>query len=291
MFLFYADETGNRDPRLEIPQKNGTIKPGDWLYVLTAVSLFEHRWHGFEKTINRRKGELTQRILRDRQVRLELADCEVKSNWVRILKERRRHPFLGNLTSGELTDLIELYYRQLEHHRMHIVSVLVDKRHLPDYMDQEKLHRKSWELLLEQVEKLMRAKYGRHQAIMVNDDVSLQANRSLAMKHAWLLDQGTTRDTWLRHICEMPMFVRSELSNGVQLADLCSYNIYRAFRYGDLSYPFFNRIKPYIWSQSEPVKRPFSGLYVFPGGSPLRGLLDAFEKERASTENAEAPDV
>ena len=176
MFLFYADETGNRDPRLEIPQKNGTIKPGDWLYVLTAVSLFEHRWHGFEKTINRRKGELTQRILRDRQVRLELADCEVKSNWVRIPKERRRHPFLGNLTSGELTDLIELYYRQLEHHRMHIVSVLVDKRHLPDYMDQEKLHRKSWELLLEQVEKLMRAKYGRHQAIMVNDDVSLQAN-------------------------------------------------------------------------------------------------------------------
>ena len=87
------------------------------------------------------------------------------------------------------------------------------------------------------------------------------------------------------------MFVRSELSNGVQLADLCSYTIYRAFRYGDLSYPFFNRIKPYIWSQSEPVKRPFSGLYVFPGGSPLRGLLDAFEKERASTENAEAPDV
>jgi len=62
MFLFYADETGNRDPRLEIPQKNGTTKPGDWLYVLTAVSLFEKRWHGFEKTINRRKVELIQRI-------------------------------------------------------------------------------------------------------------------------------------------------------------------------------------------------------------------------------------
>jgi len=238
MFLFYADETGNRDPRLEIPQKNGTTKPGDWLYVVTAVSLFEQQWHGFEKTINRRKVELTQRILRDRQVRLDLADCEVKSNWVRIPKERRRHPFLGNLTDQELTDLIELYYRQLEHHHMHILSVLVDKRELLAYMDQEKLHRKSWELLLEQIERLMRAKYGRHQAIMVNDDVSLQANRSLAMKHAWLLDQGTTHDTWLRHICEMPMFVRSELSNGVQLADLCSYNIYRAFKSGGLDYPF-----------------------------------------------------
>jgi hypothetical protein len=291
MFLFYADETGNRDPRLEIPQRGGTTKAGDWLYVLTAVSLFEHRWHGFEKRINRRKGDLLARIMRDMGIRLQLADCEVKSNWVRIPKERRRHPFLANLTEPELSDLIELYYRQLEHHHMHILSVLVDKRYLHDYMDQEKLHRKSWELLLEQVERLMRVKYRRHQAIMVNDDVSLQVNRSLAMKHAYLLDQGTANDTWLTHICEMPMFVRSELSNGVQLADLCSYNIYRAFREGDLGYLFFGRIKPYIWSRSEPVKRPFSGLYVFPGDSPLRGLVDAFEKERASTGKAEAPDL
>lgn len=282
MFLFYADETGNRDVRLEIPQKNGTTKPGDWLYVLTAVSLFEHRWHGFEKTINRRKTDLIQRIMRDTGVRLELAACEVKSSAVRIPKERAKHPFLSRLTDPELTDLVELYYSQLEHHNMHILAVLVDKRHLFDYMDQEKLHRKSWELLLEQVERVMRAKFWKHQGIMVNDDVSRQMNQSLAMKHAYLLDQGTANGTWLRHICEMPMFVRSELSNGVQLADLCSYNIYRAFRDGDLSYPFFNRIKPYIWSRSNPVDVPFSGLWVFPGTSPLRAQVEEFEKERAS---------
>ena len=51
MFLFYVDETGNRDVRVEISQRDGTTKPGDWLYVLTTISLFEHRWHGFEKTI------------------------------------------------------------------------------------------------------------------------------------------------------------------------------------------------------------------------------------------------
>ena len=289
MFLFYADESGNRDVRVDIPQKDGTTKPGDWLYVLTAVSLFEHKWHGFEKTINRRKVDLIQRIMRDTGLRLELADCEVKSSAVRIPKERARHPFLSRLTDQELTDLVELYYRQLERQNMHILAVLVDKRHLFEYMDQEKLHRKSWELLLEQVESLMRMRFDRHQAIMVNDDVSKQANRSLAMKHAFLLDEGTTHDTWLRHVCEMPMFVRSELSNGVQLADMCSYNIYRAFRYGDLNYPFFNRIKPYIWSRSNPVRRPFSGLYVFPGNSPLRALVEQFEKERAPAANGRGP--
>ncbi|MBS3821334.1 MAG: DUF3800 domain-containing protein [Phycisphaerae bacterium] len=289
MFLFYIDETGNRDPRLTIPRKNGTTMPGDWLYVVTAVSLFEKRWHGFEKTLNRHKAKLMTEIIRSGGPRLQLSDCEIKSNWVRIPKERKARPFLSHLSQEQLTELIELYYRQLDFHNMHILAVLVDKRHLHDYMDQEKIHRKSWELLLEQVEKLMRAKYDKHQALMVNDDVSLQVNRSLAMKHAYLLDEGTAHDTWLKHVCEMPMFVRSELSNGVQLADLCSYNIYRAFRSGDLSYAFFNRIKPSVWSRTEPVRWPFSGLWVFPGGSPLRSLVENFEKERASARTDRDP--
>jgi hypothetical protein len=285
MFFFYVDETGNRDVRVDIPQRDGTTKPGDWLYVLTAISLFEHRWHGFEKTINRRKVELIQRIARDTGIRLELADCEIKSSSIRIPKERAKHPFLSRLTDDELAGLVELYYGQLAHHNMHILAVLVDKRHLLDYMDSEKLHRKSWEFLLEQVERLMRARFSKHQAIMVNDDVSRQVNRSLAMKHVYLLDRGTASEMWLRHICEMPMFVKSELSNGVQLADLCSYNIYRAFRYEDLSYSFFGRIKTQIWSRSNPVGKPFCGLWVFPGNSPLRQHVEEFEKQRASTED------
>jgi hypothetical protein len=41
MFLFYVDESGNRDTtHLEIRNPNGAVTPS-WLYVLTAVSLFE----------------------------------------------------------------------------------------------------------------------------------------------------------------------------------------------------------------------------------------------------------
>jgi len=283
MYLFYVDETGNLDPRLEIPRSNGTTIPGDPFFVLTAVCLFEHQWHGFDKTLNRHKSMLIDLIHRAKGIRLQLADCEIKSNWVRRADERTHRPFLHNITDAELTALIDLFYAQLRHHNMTLFSVIVDKRHLHDYMDQSKLHRKSWELLLELVERFMRSRHSKHQALMVTDDISLQANQSLAMKHAFFMDQGTSSGTWLKHICEMPMFVRSELSNGVQLADLCRYNIYRAVKANDLAYPFFQKIAPHIWSRSEPISHPFSGLHVFPANSPLHRVIDDFEKERALT--------
>lgn len=282
MFLFYVDETGNRDPRMQIPVKGGKTIPGDPVYVLTAVCLFERQWHGFEKTLNRHKTMLMELIHKAQGSKLTLADCEIKSNWIRQPAERNRHPFLKNITDPELTKLTDLFYEQLDHHHMTVFSVIVDKSQLHSYMDHAKLHRKSWELLLELVENFMRCRHDKHQALMITDDSGLQQNRSLAMKHAHIMDRGTATSTWLMHICEMPLFVRSELSNGVQLADLCSYNIYRAFKKPDLDYPFFQRIIPHIWSRSEPVPRPFSGLRVFPDNSPLKSLVDQFEIKRAA---------
>jgi hypothetical protein len=152
MLLFYIDETGNRDPRTQITRADGSIVQNDWLYVLTAVSLFEHRWHGFDKTLSRHKAGLTLRLHKDHGVSLDLADTEIKSNWIRIPNERTHHPFLSKLTESELTGLVDLFYQQLAYHHMHIFSVIVDKNYLPPYMDQTKLHRKSWELLLELIE-------------------------------------------------------------------------------------------------------------------------------------------
>jgi Protein of unknown function (DUF3800) len=146
------------------------------------------------------------------------------------------------------------------------------------------VHVASWEKLLELIQRFMIGRHPKHQAIMINDDVSREMNRMLAMTHARLLDKGTTNNTWLRNICEMPMFVRSELSVGVQSADLCSYNIYRAFRQGNLAYPYFARLAPYIWGpHNEVVRGPrFSGLHVLGDTeSALRPLVRQFEKQQA----------
>ncbi len=54
MFLFYADESGNRDCNLQKTRADGTTITLDHVYVLTAVSLFNARWQNFEgSSLNR----------------------------------------------------------------------------------------------------------------------------------------------------------------------------------------------------------------------------------------------
>lgn len=284
MFLFYVDETGNRDPRMLIQKRGGEVIQGDPLYVLTAVCLFEHHWRGFERTLNNKKIAIAKRIHADHGLTLDLADCEIKSNWLRQPRSRACRPFLHHMTDDERTTLVDTYYHQLNHHNMHIFSIVVDKRHLLPDWDQDRIHRKSWQRLLYVIERFMRGMNPKHQAILVNDDVSVQVNRMLAMEHARLVERGTQDGLWLNHICEMPMFVRSELSNGVQLADLCSYNIYRALKFDDIEYEFFKKISPRIWSPATPLKRggrKFPGLWIIPSASTTKAIVDRFEKERS----------
>jgi hypothetical protein len=285
MYFFYIDESGNLDPSVTGERSDGSKFSKDHIYVLSAISLYESRWHGFEKTLNRKKWELIDVIRRSPkpQIRLELADCEVKSTWIRIPKERANRPFLANLTEPELNQLTELFYQQLSHHHMKIFGVVVDKRHLHDYMDSAKMHRKAWELLLERIELFLREEHSKHQGILITDDISKERNRSLAMKHAFIQSEGTATGVWLSHIAEMPLFVRSELSNGVQLADLVAYNIYRAFRYEDLDYPFFAKIVPYLWTSSRTGAELLDGLRVFPPESPLNLHLQSVATKRASS--------
>jgi hypothetical protein len=67
----------------------------------------------------------------------------------------------------------------------------------------------------------------------------VRRSHGLAMKHAHFIQEGKASDVRLEHVVEMPLFVRSELSNGVQLADLVAYNVYRCFRYEDDGYGYF----------------------------------------------------
>lgn len=256
MYLFYADASGNLHPK---------YSKRDYLYVYTAVSLYGHRWHGFEKTIRRHKTALS----RNHGYQLDIADYEIKSNWIRIKKEREKHPFLSFLSPEEITELVDLFYKQLDYHHMRIFSVVVDKREIADYFDREKLHRKTWELLLELVENFMREEHPKHQGIMIVDDESKQSNQALASKHSYLQDVGTHSNLWLKHIVEMPLFTRSELSNGIQLADLVGYNIHRAFRENNIKYEHFKKIKPFLWlDKSGDIK----GLKLFPDESELWNL-------------------
>ncbi len=274
MYLFYVDESGTLDPEVTGTRSDGTHFDKEWLYTMTAVGLFEHKWRPFYDPIIRKKRMFIDEIYRREGVRLELSECEVKSSWIRIPKERAKHPFLSRISEHQICDLIETYYRSLENIHLRIFTVIVDKRHLRDHMDRQKLHRKTWELLCERIEHFMREFHPKHKALLVADDVSKQDNKSLTMKHAYHLEQGTSCGLRLKNIIETPFFVPSELSEGVQFADLCSYNIYRAFKHQDFDYTFFQRMLPKMYSSGLTPPHKIDGIKVFPDESPLVGAVE-----------------
>jgi uncharacterized protein DUF3800 len=262
MYFFYFDESGSRDPSI------GTAaKPKDHLYVLLAVGMFERQWFPFDRSIANLKLELADYLWRDGKGRFELADCEVKSNWVRNPKERaKKSPFLNALNEADMTRLTECFFDQAQAHKTIIMATVIDKRHLLSYMDHEKLHKKAYEFLLERIEHYMAENHPKHLALTVMDDTSKELNRAVAMKHAFFQRSGN-QNMRFRHIVEYPFFTRSELSNGVQLADLLAYNVYRAFRDENFEYPYFARFWPNFYRRHGGTT--LDGLKVWPEGSPL----------------------
>lgn len=277
MYLFYVDETGNLDPEINATMDDGTRIEKDWIYVLTAFGIFEHKWKKFYAAIVNKKRELIDLIIARGGPRLELAQCEIKSNWIRIPKERQNHPFLSRLTEDARNSLIDVYYRQLTDIPMAFFSVIIDKRQLENYMDHNKLHRKAWELLCERIQNFMAECHRKHKAVIITDDVGKRANISLAMKHAYFLESGTSAGLRMRNIIEMPLFVASELSEGVQLADLCSYSIYHAVKYNKKDYRFFTPILPLIYNSCNTAEHKRDGLKVFPESSPVNEWIKTLQ--------------
>ncbi len=151
---------------------------------------------------------------------------------------------------------------------------VIDKRFLR--VTHETLYMKAYEFLLERIQHYMREYHPKHRALM--DDTSRQLNRVVAMKHASFQRTGN-RNMTFPAIVEYPFFTRSELSNGVQLADLLAYNVYRAFKLEDFGYPYFEKALPnfYRWRNSqrvEGVAGPFSA-----------GRSGTGRMERIQTEN------
>ena len=262
MYFFYFDESGSRDPSI-----GSAAKPKDHLYVLLAVGMWEGQWRRFETAISGLKLELADYLYRDGKGRFELADCEVKSNWVRVPTERKkRSRFLHQLHPDDLTRLTDAYFDQVDERNMVILAGVIDKRFLLDHVTHETLHKMAYEFLLERIQHYMRQFHRRHRALIVMDDTGKQLNSAVAMKHAWFQRAGN-RNMVFPAIVEYPFFTRSELSNGVQLADLLAYSVYRAFKRENFDYPYFEWLLPNFYRRRDGAA--LDGLKVWPENSPL----------------------
>jgi hypothetical protein len=269
MYFFYIDESGSKDPATSGTRSDGSTFTKDHLFVLTAVSLYEGNWKDFEREITNLKLEFSDNLKRRTGQRYDLPQCEVKSTWLRHPRQRAQHsPFLHALSDDERTRLSEAFYNQLQPRHMRIFSVVVDKRKLHDHVDGDILYKKAYEILLERLERYLGEFHDKHKGLVIIDDVSRQENRSLAAKHSYIQREGN-QSMRFRHIIEGPMFTDSALSTGIQLADLCAYNIYRAFNQPDFRYPFFLKILDRFYKSRRTDALKLDGLKVGPDDSDL----------------------
>ena len=157
------------------------------------------------------------------------------------------------------------------------MAAVIDKRHLRDHVTAETLHKKAYEFLLERIQHFMREFHPKHNALMVMDDTSKQLNRAVAMKHAFFQRAGN-QNLQFTQIVEYPFFTASELSAGVQLADLLAYNTYRAFKDENLAYPYFNMLLPSFYRRGGDAV--LDGLKVWPEPSPLVAIAGAMWEDK-----------
>ena len=259
MYIFYIDESGNRDIK-HLDQER--------FYVLTAVGMFEQHWKKFYLDIARSKRAILERINKEYSMQLDfVTDTEVKSTLLRNNKAQERHPFSKLQTTEERKELVDKFYSQLDNCHAVLISVVMDKKHIfptSRLAEQQALHDKAWEMLCERIESYMKEYHTKHKAILVTDDTDKQKNLQTTRAHVNLYRNGATSGLALSHIIEMPMFVSSATCAGVQLADLCCYNVYRRFKVNDSNYDFFRRIEPYFYNSSNTDPKKKDGLKIFP---------------------------
>ncbi len=127
------------------------------------------------------------------------------------------------------------------------------------------MHGKAYEMLLERIQHYMTNNHKKHNALIIMDDTGANLNRGIALMHARFLGVGNNNMKF-KNIIEYPFFVSSELSNGVQLADLVAYTIYHSFKNKKPDSLYLKKICPHISRLAEDHSK-LAGLKIWPKSS------------------------
>ena len=277
MYFFYFDESGAGGTDTNKEQPN--------CYVLLAVGMYENHWPAFDQEITRLKLELAGYLKRDKKISesADLADYEVKSNWIRAPKDREiPSEFIANMDTSDRDKLVEVFFSQLEKRRMVVIACVVDRRKLKEETSPVFVHEKAYELILERIQHYMSANHPKHKAIMVMDNTGKNENQKIALNHAKFQRHGNVNMRF-RQIVEYPFFVQSELSNGVQLADLLAYCVFRAFEREEPSYAPLQMIVPHLDSRDK-ESDAIEGIKIWPPSSKFEEIKSQIEKAKVEKE-------
>lgn len=205
-------------------------------------------------------GLLTERIRTLKRVCLGAEDVEVKSNWLRMPRERERrylHPY--GLSEADLERFVTSYYDLIADADLTLIAGVVDKLHMQEDYPPSRWYAPAvaYEILLQRVENEL---CGKGRVSVVIDDMTGKTPKgneykgNLKRHHMQLIQRGSTLKKGFKFTCLAGLkFVSSQVSNLVQVADVVSYNVFRQFQdHGEAweelgrislpAYPYFARI-------------------------------------------------
>jgi hypothetical protein len=249
MYLFYLDESGERE-----------YESGSQYFALCALGVPVQEW----KTLN-------TDVLALKKTYFNNVEVEVKSNWLRIPKERQRR-YLSHytVTEPELEEFTDKLYDALLSYNVVLVASVIDKHQMQkQYKTPQSPSSLAYRLAFERIELFLQSKDQAHGILIFDKITELEMKKKgyenlLSYQHLRYLEKGTDF-VHVSQIVEGLLFIPSHENNLLQLADLCAYNIYRQFvEYGtewDAQKAFSNRYKYFARIESK-LYRSQAGDYV-----------------------------
>lgn len=247
MFLFYIDDSGQIDYNQQANK----------YFVFNALGFDSSEW----QPINQQIVSLKQSIFKTPNAEL----LEIKSNWLRIPREREKHWYLKELEVSELKNLTNSLYNIVLNNNITLIASVINKDNMLKKYGQKayKPNIYAMELLLERISLFMNENHPDKQAIIIADKCSNDIEGMLNDNHVKKRNKSGGGYTWknLQIIIENILFADSKYSNFIQLTDLCAYNIFHAFQYNKPKYEYFQKILPKYHSEENGVLLNYGIVY------------------------------
>lgn len=181
---------------------------------------------------------LHEKMLNQKTRLLGNEKVEIKSNWLRMPNERRRR-YLDryNISENNLTDYVDELYEIINESPFVFVAAVIDKLHMQEDYSPNPWYPPAvaYELVLQRVQSHME-QTGGYAHITIDDMTGATPKRNqyksnLERQHQQLQLYGSKlkKGFSFPNIIGKIKFMDSSLSNMIQVADICSYNVLRQF--------------------------------------------------------------
>jgi hypothetical protein len=222
-YQLFVDDSGTR----EYDEQRNYAQSGKSLHFVYGAILIEQNLGA----------QLVPRLRELKRLTFGTAALEVKSNWLRMPDERRKHyldPF--GVTDDQVVRFTDDYYRLLIQAPLELIGVVVNKQHMQEkYPQPWYAPTAAYDVLLQRAARAVPA--GSTLAVTVDDISGKTPKRNtykslLANHHASLRTHGSRLQRQISFAClDSPVrFVLSQDSDMIQAADLVSYCVHRQFR-------------------------------------------------------------